>query len=961
MTLCATKLGAALSGTFTVNPRYRPAGLRAAWTLVAVVIILGVYVLLWLWQVKDLGVTINWTGELLSVQSGTAAAKAGLRPGDYVSFEDFQRLKKISAEAQVGQLVEVIVFRGGAPRTVFLQALPGPIPRALSHGVEALAGILFAILGIAPLVARRRSLSLWIFFAATQLTALFLITDVPSAFHVRWAEIVTYITLPFFPAAVFHFHTLFPQPRLGRWRNQVVLFVYVLAAILLPLDLISFWDYSFYMSDGWQWIVSSYQVLVLLACVGMLARTFITTKDRKVRAQLEVITACSGIGLLIPALLMVPMIMFNLDINDMLKSVAVLSALAVPGGYAYSMLRYNLLIGEVLWRPSLVRVVYTSVFSIGLVALIVFAWPGNRGLTASDALAAWSSIVLIVVVMAGVQEWFSRWAELHLFKGDSYINLLASATDELARFHDLTEYVGFFTERFPVRLKSIGSLVFLAEGQEGYLTLQGCSPSLRSLLVSLPQDWVPALPSESDLRAKLQEVNGPISFSMLLMPDSLPLSTSDTHFLEILRRAKVEWLLPLVSSQRPQLIGLVALGVKETDEPYSAQEITALAALARTASISAENVLMFEALQRRVAELDHERAFSAALARDVSAAQDRERTRISAEIHDTVLQELGVALRLLTRLRDRLQQVLGGLEDSENVLEKLGDPSYMRGLSPVAMSARQEMQIMLDECQTILGTLLGETVGGAQGSGMSVESGQTPGVPLLPMLPSVMPLDEVGGRYLVEDILCLVRSTNERLREICTDLHPAYLDVPLVKTLSRGVERFGQLYPDVHIEIEVHNLEPPNLSDIVKEVCKKIMDQAIHNALNHAKPSTIRVKLAFTTSSGNHSSDAADRALVLSVLDDGIGFEPQPPRYWRSTRRHGLANMYESAALIGGRLHVVSAPGSGTLVDVYIPLNPVSSPDSTEEKRSQIDPTDTTTKPGDTDISSEFGMSPVSV
>src|SRR5207253_7460764 len=133
----------------------------------------------------------------------------------------------------------------------------------------------------------------------------------------------------------------------------------------------------------------------------------------------------------------------------------------------------------------------------------------------------------------------------------------------------------------------------------------------------------------------------------------------------------VEWLLPLISSQQPQVIGVVALGLKETDESYSGQELTALTALARTASISAENVLMFEALQRQLVELDQEREYSAALARDVSAAQELERNRISVEIHDTVVQELGVALRLLTRLRDELQQALGGLEDSQIALERL--------------------------------------------------------------------------------------------------------------------------------------------------------------------------------------------------------------------------------------------------------------------------------------------------
>ena len=182
-------------------------------------------------------------------------------------------------------------------------------------------------------------------------------------------------------------------------------------------------------------------------------------------------------------------------------------------------------------------------------------------------------------------------------------------------------------------------------------------------------------------------------------------------------------MLPLVSSQRPQLIGLVALGAKETDQPYSSQEITALTALARTASISAENVLMFEALQKRVVELDQEREFSASLARDVGAAQERERTRISSEIHDTVLQELGVGLRLLARLRDSLQQALGGLEDLEIAWESLGDRTITDTQSSVSPSAHREVQSILKECQSILGTLLGEDPVTAKGLGLNAADG----------------------------------------------------------------------------------------------------------------------------------------------------------------------------------------------------------------------------------------------
>src|SRR5207302_8528458 len=112
-------------------------------------------------------------------------------------------------------------------------------------------------------------------------------------------------------------------------------------------------------------------------------------------------------------------------------------------------------------RPSLVRLAYTSLLSLGLIALVAFTWPGAGPLVGSGALIAWAGIALIVVALSGVQEWFGRWVETHMFKGGSYVDLLAFATAELQRFRDLDDYVRFFTDTLPTRLKTIGPPVFL--------------------------------------------------------------------------------------------------------------------------------------------------------------------------------------------------------------------------------------------------------------------------------------------------------------------------------------------------------------------------------------------------------------------------------------------------------------------------------------------------------------------
>jgi two-component system NarL family sensor kinase len=57
--------------------------------------------------------------------------------------------------------------------------------------------------------------------------------------------------------------------------------------------------------------------------------------------------------------------------------------------------------------------------------------------------------------------------------------------------------------------------------------------------------------------------------------------------------------------------------------------------------------------------------------------------------------------------------------------------------------------------------------------------------------------------------------------------------------------------------------------------------------------------------------------LLLTVADDGVGFDPEN----RSVRRHlGLASMRERTRLVNGTLDIRSAPGRGTTVVAWAPL-----------------------------------------
>ncbi len=88
---------------------------------------------------------------------------------------------------------------------------------------------------------------------------------------------------------------------------------------------------------------------------------------------------------------------------------------------------------------------------------------------------------------------------------------------------------------------------------------------------------------------------------------------------------------------------------------------------------------------------------------------------------------------------------------------------------------------------------------------------------------------------------------------------------------------------------------------IINEV-EAVLRESLTNVAKHASASAVTVHLA-----------TADRQLVMTVSDDGVGLRP-------SARRSGLANLRYRAEARGGRLELEPPPGGGLQVRWSIPL-----------------------------------------
>ena len=620
-------------------------------------------------------------------------------------------MKELSWQSAAGATLTLPVTRGPTQHRVTFEATDSPLAAQVSASVLTWVGMGFVLLGIAPLIARRRDFTLWLFFAATEVTGLFLMAVRPRGLHQILAETVAYATFPLFPAVLFHFHTLFPQPRLGALRRPLVGLVYAGAAVLVPLNVaLGVGNYAAYASDLWALVLQIYLVVLLLACLALLLRAYRATRDRHVRAQLRIIVLCSGTGLAINAGLMLPALLVNLDVSNWLENLAVMSALTTPFGYAYAMLRYNLLIEGVTWRHWIIRAATSGLVSLaaffGILAVL------GHNLLASGIAVEGAMLVAAAAVATGILGAVaSEWVEARLARGNSHVELLASATRELEPLHRLDEYGTFFTEVLPARLKSRGALLFLADHPAQPLQLVRSSAPLRAGSQALAGE---PLDADGELARLLRAGRDAVPLSALRVPSTGAFPPADRRFLETLHACDVALVLPLVSAHQGRLIGLVALARKETDEGYSRAEGIALTALAHTASTAAENVLLFETQARQLAQLREEREERAALARYANRAKEEVHTRIARDLHDHALQDLGVIIRTLTALREAVQAAGDACIDLTIDLETQG-PAAAAGPEHAALQLVAQVQARLD-------ALVGEDGGWAP-------PGSPPGVP----------------------------------------------------------------------------------------------------------------------------------------------------------------------------------------------------------------------------------------
>jgi PAS domain S-box-containing protein len=150
------------------------------------------------------------------------------------------------------------------------------------------------------------------------------------------------------------------------------------------------------------------------------------------------------------------------------------------------------------------------------------------------------------------------------------------------------------------------------------------------------------------------------------------------------------------------------------------------------------------------------------------------------------------------------------------------------------------------------------------------------------------------------------------LREMSRGIHPAILTEgglgPALKALAR---RSG-------IPVEIDLRCDRRLAEGIEVAAYYVVSEALTNAAKHAEASRVRIAV--------HLDEAA---LNLSICDDGLGGVD-------ASRGSGLIGLRDRVEALGGTIDLASPAGSGTRLDVEIPLLAEPSVASNSEPLSRV-------------------------
>lgn len=187
--------------------------------------------------------------------------------------------------------------------------------------------------------------------------------------------------------------------------------------------------------------------------------------------------------------------------------------------------------------------------------------------------------------------------------------------------------------------------------------------------------------------------------------------------------------------------------------------------------------------------------------------------------------------------------------------------------------------------------------------GQSLTAIRTEATTLLEMSKSSFPTAREGAQAIIDvtiQVMAMIGAMLQRLRPEVLDelgLHPALMDLIATWRQRNRVSVCVVKIPDAL----------PKLNEATNITAYRVVQEALTNITRHASARRVEIDIA-AAENGNQPG------LNITVSDDGVGFDPL------TIDGFGLNGMRERVEGLGGRHHIASSHGGGTIISVWLPV-----------------------------------------
>lgn len=151
-----------------------------------------------------------------------------------------------------------------------------------------------------------------------------------------------------------------------------------------------------------------------------------------------------------------------------------------------------------------------------------------------------------------------------------------------------------------------------------------------------------------------------------------------------------------------------------------------------------------------------------------------------------------------------------------------------------------------------------------------------------------------------------VTDTISRLRALLFRLEAAPVEqVGLARAITRYI---SEVFPGGEPQTRVTSTITKDLDGAMQIVLYRVAQEALSNVMKHARATHVTVTV----------TDAVG-GVQLTVVDDGVGFNPSEAIRHALPGHLGMRSMHERAVVAGGSLEVESKPGAGTTIRCWLP------------------------------------------